>query len=522
MKRLPIDLQSFEAINEYNCLYVDKTMYIQKMLNQGIYFFISRPRRFGKSLMLSVLKCFFENKKEMFEELWIAKHANWQWEEYPVAILDFNIINHDTPEDLRNGLEDDLAETATKYAIEARGRSLQRKFRNLLVDISEKTGKPVVILIDEYDKPIITHLGKGEKALETAKANRDLLKSFFGVLKGADVAPCTRFVFITGVSKFSRVSIFSDLNNLIDLTMDEEFAGMLGYTQKELETCFDEHIKKLAQETGKSRSDTLDALKKYYDGYRFSERDMRVYNPFSVLRALNNLKFKNYWFETGTPAFLINLLKQEKYNLPELEKLETEESIFSVYELENLRPEALLFQTGYITIKDFDEDIFILTYPNHEVKKSFLKHLFQSFTRDMEASMRSKYVRLAKYLKNENFDKFFETINSIFASISYTLKIKKNEAYFHTLFYLMVSASGVNAQSEVITSRGRIDLVIDLEDKIYIIEFKCGQSAEAGLKQIKKKGYAEKYKKIGKKLILMGINFSLENKNVEEWKIEMV
>ncbi len=521
MKRLPVDLQSFEALRQDNCLYVDKTAYIQKMLEAGRYFFISRPRRFGKSLMISVLRCFFENKKELFEDLWIAKNGNWKWEKYPVVVLDFNVINHDTPQDLKNGLEDDLADTAIKYEVETRGRSLQRKFRNLLVDLAEKTGKPVVILIDEYDKPIITHLGRGEKALEIAKGNRDLLKGFYGVLKGADVAPVTRFVFITGVSKFSRVSIFSDLNNLIDITMDEEFADILGYTQEELETCFSGYIKKLAQKNGNSLKNTFDSLKKYYDGYRFSEKDVRVYNPFSVLRALSNLKLKNYWFETGTPTFLINLLRQGEYNLPDLENLETEETIFTVYELENLSPEALLFQTGYITIKDFDEDIFILGYPNQEVKKSFLKHLFYSFSRDMETSMRSKYARLAKYLKNENLNDFFETINSIFASVSYTLKTQKNEAYFHTLFYLMVSASGVNAQSEVITSRGRIDLVVEFDDKIYIIEFKCDQSAKAGLKQIKENGYDEKFRKTGKKLILMGINFNSEKKNAEEWEIEV-
>ncbi len=211
MKRLPVDLQSFEALRQDNCLYVDKTAYIQKMLEAGRYFFISRPRRFGKSLMISVLRCFFENKKELFNDLWITKHSNWKWEEYPVVVLDFNVINHDTPQDLKNGLEDDLADTATKYEVETRGRSLQRKFRNLLVDLAEKTGKPVVILIDEYDKPIITHLGRGEKALEIARANRDILKGFYGVLKGTDVAPCNRF----GLSRAYPIQpgfIFSDLN----------------------------------------------------------------------------------------------------------------------------------------------------------------------------------------------------------------------------------------------------------------------------------------------------------------------
>ncbi len=519
MKRLPVDLQSFEALRRYNCLYVDKTIYIQKMLDQGVYFFISRPRRFGKSLMISVLRCFFENKKELFEDLWIAKHSDWKWEKYPVLVLDFNVIPHGTPKELDRGLERTLLKIAEKNKIALKEPLLSQKFEELILALNQKTGKPVVILIDEYDKPIITHLGRGEKALEIAKANRDLLKGFYGVLKGADVAPVTRFVFITGVSKFSRVSIFSDLNNLKDLTMNEKYADMLGYTQDEMDEYFVPYIAEFAHELEIPEPEVMEKLKNYYNGYRFSTKDVKVYNPFSILNAFDEKKLRNFWFETGTPTFLINLLRQGEYNLPDLENLETEESIFTVYELENLSPEALLFQTGYITIKDFDEDIFILGYPNQEVKKSFLKHLFHSFSRDMETSMRSKYIRLAKYLNNENLNDFFETINSIFASVSYTLKTQKNEAYFHTLFYLMVSASGVNAQSEVITSRGRIDLVVEFDDKIYIIEFKCGQSAKAGLKQIKEKGYAEKYKKTGKKLILMGINFSSEKKNVAEWEI---
>ena len=520
MKRLPVDLQSFGAINEYNCLYVDKTMYIQKMLDQGIYFFISRARRFGKSLMVSVLKCFFENKKELFNNLWIAKHSKWKWEKYPIIQLDFNVIGHDTEAELKNSLEYHLGKTGKNNNILLKGPALKDKFEELILALHKKTGKPVVILIDEYDKPIITHLGRGDKALEIAKANRDLLKSFFGVLKGADTAPCTRFVFITGVSKFSRVSIFSDLNNLIDLTMNENFADMLGYTHEELETCFNEHIKKLAQETGKSESSTLNALKKYYDGYRFSERNIRVYNPFSVLRALHNLKFKNFWFETGTPTFLINLLKNSDFYLPSIENIKVGEQIFSTYELESLNPEALLFQTGYITIKNVKGRIYTLAYPNYEVKISFLESLLYSFAPRNRKGSLSQFLFLAEYLEQENLDDFFETINAIFASISYTLKIKKNEAYFHTLFYLMVSASGMNVSSEVITSKGRIDLVVEFEEKIYIIEFKCNQSAKAGIKQIKNKGYAEKYGQTNKKLILMGINFRSENKNIEQWEIE--
>jgi len=472
--------------------------------------------------MLSVLKCFFENKKELFKDLWITKHSNWKWEKYPVVLLDFNVISHDTQQELKDSLEYNLGKTGKNNNILLKGPALKDKFEELILALHEKTGKPVVILIDEYDKPIITHLGRGEQAIETAKANRDLLKSFYGVLKGADVAPCTRFVFITGVSKFSRVSIFSDLNNLKDLTMNEKYADMFGYTQEEMEKYFPPYIAEFAREQEILESKVMENLKIYYNGYRFSAKDVKVYNPFSILNAMDEKKLKNFWFETGTPTFLINLLRQGNYHLPDIENLMVGEQIFSTYELENLRVEALLFQTGYVTIKDVDDILYTLSYPNHEVKISFLQHLMGSFTKDLDGPASSKFMLLSRYLNNEDLEEFFRTINSIFASISYTLKIQKNEAYFHTLFYLMVSASGMNVSSEVITSRGRIDLVVEFEEKIYIIEFKCNRSAKAGIKQIKDKGYAEKYKKTGKKLILMGINFSLENKNVEKWKIEIV
>ena len=316
------------------------------------------------------------------------------------------------------------------------------------------------------------------------------------------------------------VSIFSDLNNLIDISMHKRYADMLGYTSEELQICFTPYIKALADEMEISPETVSAILKNYYDGYRFSPKKIQVYNPFSVLRAFSNLEVKNYWFETGTPTFLVNLLHENSYHLPDIESIEVDEETFSVYELKKLSPEALLFQTGYLTIKSVDDHLYTLSYPNHEVKQSFLRHLYYSFTQEMDGASRSRYLRLSKYLKEKDYDAFFKTVNAIFASIAYTLKTEKNEAYFHTLFYLMVSASGMNVRSEVLTSRGRIDLVVEFEESIYLIEFKCNRSAKAGIKQIHEKGYAEKYRQSGKRLIFMGINFSSEKKNVEEWKIE--
>jgi len=518
LPNLPVGDSSFESIREGRQLYVDKTRHIFQMADQGKYYFISRPRRFGKSLTVSTLKCLFQGKKELFEGLWIADNTDLEWKEHPVVIIDFNELAHDTPENLRLSLESNLLKTAALYGVSIDDPLLPGRFAELITTLFRKTGTPVAVLVDEYDKPIISHLGKGREAIEIAKQNREIMKYFFGVLKGVNVSPCLGFVFFTGVSKFSRVSIFSELNNLNDLTMNRHYADMLGYTQKELETCFAAHIEAFAQEIGESPEHVKDMLRKQYDGYRFSEKDIRMYNPFSVLKSLNEKSFKNYWFETGTPTFLVNLLKETDWYLPEIEGMTATETVFSMYELENLKPEALLFQTGYSTIREIRGRLFVFDYPNQEVKTAFLETLFHSYTEGLRN--RSRFVLLAEYLQEEDTDAFMETMTAVFASIPYALESKRDEAYFHTIFYLMVSASGIIARSEVLTCKGRIDLVVEFPDKVFIIEFKCNQSAKAAIRQIREKGYADPYKQSGKKIILMGINFDSEKRNVAEWKID--
>ncbi|MCP4346212.1 MAG: ATP-binding protein [Desulfobacterales bacterium] len=520
MKKLPLGVQALETFRRDNCLYVDKTEHVFRMTDQGMFYFLARPRRFGKSLLVSVLKCLFQGKKELFEGLWIAEPGRWEWKEHPVVIIDFNGISHDTPENLQSGLGMCLEDTARNYDVEIKKSLLKEKFRELVLGLREKTEIPIVILVDEYDKPIIDHLGKGEDALEIVRSNRDILKNFFGVLKDTTVSPLLRFVFITGVSKFSRVSIFSELNNLNDITMNPHYADMLGYTQEELETCFKKYIELFAEATGFSREEIKSELMRRYNGYRFSKKNARVYNPFSVLKTFAESDFGNWWFETGTPAFLLNLLREKEYDLPQIENLEVAEEVFSTYDIDCLKPEALLFQTGYVTIKDVQDRLYVLGYPNEEVKNAFLRFLLFSFARDVSGPESSKFIRLSKYLREENFDEFFETVTAIFGSIPYTLNSKRDEAYFHTLFYLMVSASGADVNTEILTCRGRIDLVAECDDKVYIMEFKCNQSADTAIKQIHEKGYAERYTQTRKKIILAGINFSTEKRNLAEWKTE--
>ncbi|SMP41205.1 PD-(D/E)XK nuclease superfamily protein [Desulfonatronum zhilinae] len=520
LPNLPVGKSSFESIRENKDLYVDKTRWIYQMASQGEYYFLSRPRRFGKSLTASTLRCLFEGRRELFEGLWIADHGEWEWREHPVILLDFNGISHETSEILRASLSRNLEMLARQYGLTSDAPLLKDRFKELIVALHEKTGQKVVILVDEYDKPIIDHLGKGEVELDIAKDNRDMLKQFFGVIKEGNVVRALRFVFITGVSKFSRVSIFSELNNLSDLTMDEDFAKMLGYTQEEMETDFAPYIRLLAEKRNEPEQATLEHLRGYYNGYRFSKRDVRVYNPFSVLSALQKRDFRNYWFETGTPTFLINLLQEKNWYLPKIENMQATEAMFSTYELENLQPEALLFQTGYVTIKDIDYGLYFFDYPNQEVKTAFLEMLLQRWINGTQEM--SRFRMLAKYLHQDDLTAFMDTVTAIFKGIAYTLETKRDEAYFHTVFYLMVSASGVDARSEVLTCDGRIDLVVHVGRRIYIIEFKCNQSADAALAQIKDKGYAQAYRGLGKQIILLGINFDTQKRNVSEWKAEEV
>jgi hypothetical protein len=519
MKFLPVGIQDFQTIRTGNFVYVDKTRFLFEMVHppQGFYF-LSRPRRFGKSLTVSTLKCLFEGKRELFDGLWIAENGEWAWKEHPTILLDFNQISHDSPENLERGLIRRLESIARSRGLESDAPLVKERFAELILALRQKTGMSVAVLIDEYDKPLIDHLGKGNAGLEIAKANRDFLKPFLGVLKGGDVSAALRFVFVTGVTKFSRVSIFSDLNNLNDLSLQRNYADLLGYTPEELETDFAEHIRDFARETGKSPEAVIEGLRRQYNGYRFSEKDIRVCNPFSVLRSLKERAFGNYWFETGTPSFLIHLLRERNYPLPRIENLQTDEIQFGAFELENPKPEAVLFQTGYVTIKDVSDSIHTFDYPNREVKNAFLKHLFSSYLD--EPGTYSRILRLAAHLRRESPDDFFAEMTAIFASIPYALETKRDEAYFHTIFYLAVSASGADARSEVLTCEGRIDLLVEFPETVFVFEFKCNQNADTAIRQIRQKDYAAPHRASGKKIVLVGIDFDTGKRNISEWKWE--
>lgn len=520
-KFLPIGVQDFEVMRQGNFVYVDKTEYIYQLVRPPqAFYFLSRPRRFGKSLMASTLGYLFEGRKDLFENLWIHKNTNWEWQKHPVVMIDFNGISHDDPQALKNGILDNIKETAKQHDLSISKEMIPESFKELVLLLQRKYQKSVVVLVDEYDKPLISHLGKGAEELAIAKKNRDILKPFFGVLKEQDVSGALRLVFITGVSKFSRVSIFSDLNNLLDLSMIPQYSGLLGYGEAELEPYFSAHIHKLAEDLKIPYIQCLNDLKNWYNGYRFTKNNERLYNPFSILNVLKSREFRNYWFETGTPSFLVNLIKEQDYPIPTIEKLKLPEEAFTVYDLEMLDLEPLLFQTGYITINDFDESMYLLGYPNQEVKVSFLSYLYSQISLVKDPSLKNAYKLISVHLKKGKVEAFVQLVNEILAAIPYNLIANQAESYYHSLFYLMLSAAGVQVQTEQLTSKGRIDIALEFPDKIYIIELKCNQNAAKAIEQIKEKKYADKYRLSGREIYLVGINFDTSVRAIADWKME--
>ncbi len=518
-KKLPIGIRSFSQMIEENYLYVDKTAQIYKLVTEGKFYFLARPRRFGKSLLVSTLKELFDGRKELFEGLWIESRA-WEWKPHPIVTIDFNGIDATNAGLLEKSLVLRLDDIADQHGFTLEQDILPYKFVKLIKELQNKYRTNVAVLIDEYDKPIVTHLGKGEAGLQVARENREMLKKFFGVLKEIEVSDRLRLVFITGISKFSRVSIFSELNNLQDLTMHADYTDLVGYTQTELESCFGERIAEFARRRQTTPEQILLLLRSWYNGHRFTKQALQVYNPFSILNVLAEYDFKNFWFETATPSFLVNLINERDYPIPNLENLQVQEMAFSTYELENLQLEALLFQTGYLTIQDYDGVFYRLGYPNQEVKTAFLDYLYHSLVAIPDTTLKAQYKRLHQYLAQEDLEQFIETANAILSAIPYPQIGERDEGYYHTVFYLMLSASGVLVQTEPLSSRGRVDIAVEFKDKVYVVELKCNQSAAEALRQIRQKRYGEKYVQSDRKIFLLGINFDTRERAIKDWRLE--
>lgn len=517
MKKLPIGIQTFSKLIENNCVYVDKTEQICALVQENSYYFLSRPRRFGKSLLISTLKELFLGNKELFKDLWIGKSDKWDWQKYPVLHLDFSGMNNKTTDDLEFSLRNRLIDFAQENGIIiGENLPLHEVVEYVFKKIGEKNR--IVLLIDEYDYPILQHL----KNIQEAKAQQAILRSFYAKIKSLD--PYIHFVFLTGVTKFSKTSIFSGLNNLKDITNTLPGASLLGYTHNELEYFFKEHIGHVAQQEKMSFEDIVQCIKKWYNGYRFTMKNVHVYNPFSVLLYLSYGEFGNYWFETGTPSFLVEEIRKNYKDMQKLTAGKLDVSTLDAFEIENISVVPLLFQTGYLTIKAFDPVTrqYTLGFPNYEVELAFEKHLLKVLTYSDVADISSLVKAMMKTLCDQDLDEFCDQLKSLFANIPYHLHIKQ-EKYYHSLFQMIGTLLGMEMQSEIATDKGRIDMTLIMPDYVYIFEYKFNEDPHVALEQIEHKKYYEKYLHLKKKqIILVGVAFKREDGDLDieyVWKV---
>jgi hypothetical protein len=515
MNALPIGIQDFEKLRTGNYLYADKTEYYFNIFEKGTFFFLSRPRRFGKSLLLSTLKFLYQGRKDLFKGLWIED--KWDWEiVYPLIRIDLSEVNT-RKGTLENGLMIQVREHAQFYGLELKGTDAASCFRELIQLLGAGEQK-CVVLIDEYDKPITDYISEENIALQHVKE----LKSFYGILKGSD--HYLHKVLVTGVSKYGKVSIFSDLNNLNDISMKAETAKICGYTQEELEHYFGDYIKKGVEKFKISIAELLTSIKRWYNGYTFDdELSAGLYNPFSILNFFDKYQFKNYWFETGTPTFLTELISKEKIDPVRLEYLKATDIIFSSADIEHVDGLSLLYQTGYLTIKDisghYENRRYVLAFPNHEVRISFMTYLLAEYAQESPTLLSADViVKIQDALWQKDWQAFIDVLNYVFSTVPYQI-FNSNEAYYHALVHVTLTLTGNLVLSEVLTNKGRIDTVLETESFVVIFEFKMDGNAETALKQIYSKGYNERYAKSGKDLFLIGVNFDSSERKIVDWMV---
>ncbi|GHU03363.1 ATPase AAA [Spirochaetia bacterium] len=525
-RRLPIGIQDFPKIREGGFSYVDKTERIHDLISgSGGCFFLSRPRRFGKSLLCSTLGAIFEGRRELFGEIagqtsLAIDSLDWDWKRRPVIRLDLNAgLYSEGPEALRSVLARELKREAEKQEMLLGETDVITQFTSLIQKSCDKTGEKAVIIIDEYDKPLLSTIDLPD----IHKEIRDMLKGFYGVLKSYDAY--LKFVFLTGVTKFAHVSVFSDLNHLIDLTLDPRYADICGITQEELEQNFVQEIESVLQNTGKSRNEYLDELRRFYNGYRFSRKPLTVYNPFGLLNHFDKSgEFLSYWYQTGTPTFLVKLIAGQKINIIGLNNLRVGYDDFSKYDAETMKAVPLLYQSGYLTIADYDEESnqFILDYPNEEVRASFAKSLIEHYLQPSDESTRALYTQLPLAFFRGNVEGAINAIEAFLSSIPYDL-IRDTENYFHTVTHLIFTMLGMNCRSELRIAQGRIDTLVETKNFVYCFEFKLNGTAEEALAQIDTKDYLLPWTGAhsnggGKKLFKIGVVFNTEKRIIGEWK----
>ena len=508
--KYPIGIQSFEKIRREGYAYVDKTALMYKMVSEGSYYFLSRPRRFGKSLMVSTLEAFFSGKKELFEGLY-AGSADWDWQEYPILHLDLNAEKFDTAEALTHVLDDFLARHEQRYGKSETERSPGLRFQGVIRRACEQTGRQVVILIDEYDKPLLQAIGNEELQNEY----RNTLKAFYGVLKSCDA--CIKFAFLTGVTKFGKVSVFSDLNNLKDISMLPQYTAICGITEQELHICFDDGVRELAANNGLTQEECYARLKRDFDGYRFNEyTDEGIYNPFSVLNTLDSRVFRDYWFETGTPSFLIHQLKKTCYPLENMTVEEVATDTLNSIDVMDDNPLPLLYQSGYLTIRSYDSrfDTYTLGFPNREVEQGFIKYLLPFYSPKVTDRNRFSIKQFTLDVQGGRAEAFMQRLEDFFATGDYEV-VGKAEKYFQNTLYVFFRLLGFYVDVERHTANGRMDTVIQTTEYIYILELKIDRTAAEALQQIEDKGYARPFEGDRRTLFKIGVNFSTATKLID-------
>jgi len=511
--KYPIGIQNFEKIRREGYAYVDKTALMYKMVSEGSYYFLCRPRRFGKSLMVSTLEAFFSGKKELFEGLY-AGTADWVWEEYPILHLDLNSREYKDESSLAAELNRHLEGWEKKYGDEFKDRGLEERFIHVIEKAYEQTGKRVVILVDEYDKPLLQAIGND--ALQTAYRNK--LKAFYSVLKTLDAQ--IRFAFLTGVTKFGKVSVFSDLNNLEDLSYLPQYSTICGISEDEMHQSFDGEVGLLAKANSITKEECYIRLKKDFDGYHFCIPCKGMYNPFSLLNTLKNKVFRDYWFETGTPSFLVYQLKKTCYPLENMTTEELSTDTLNSIDIMDENPLPLLYQSGYLTLKSYDKefDSYILGFPNREVEQGFIKYLLPFYTPKTDKKGTFAISQFVKDVRSGDAEGFMHRLQDFFAGGDYQV-VGNTEKYFQNTLYVFFRLLGFYVNVERHTSNGRMDVLIQTPDYIYILELKVNQTAAAALRQIEEKGYALPFASDSRQLFKIGINFSTDTKLIDDWKI---
>ncbi|MEZ4888809.1 MAG: AAA family ATPase [Chitinophagales bacterium] len=515
MKKLPLAKSSFEKIIKEGYIYVDKTKDIYDLINYSPYAFLSRPRRFGKSLLLSTLEAMYQGKKELFKGLWIEDKI--EWKEYPVIRIDFGRLIYKNLEEFEGEMSGLMEKYARQYEVPLKSKNYAAQMNDLILRLYEKTGKEVVVLIDEYDAPIARNITD----LKVAEDFQDSLRDFYSILKASNNE--LKFVFMTGISKFAKMSIFSVVNLMKDVSLKPQFVNMLGFTMEELQQNFGGYIRQFAEKEKQSETQLLEKITSWYDGYSWDGKS-RLFNPYSIVNVLQDQKFNNYWFETGTPAILVKLIKEkyakEREDVPTMEEFENAETVMldSSYDLREPIPLLkLLYETGYLTITHILEteigDLYTLNYPNSEVRQSFNAFILGAFSQDTNTNITYKAIKLRTALQTQDKEGFLTILRSLFAALPYQHRGQASEAYYHGLFYLVLSLLGVHSTLEGSTDKGRIDCVLDMGDKVYVIEFKYGEKGtmayllKQAMNQISSHKYFEPFEGLGKDVWLLGVGF---------------